>query len=98
MRETEIEFGSLLAYSPHRVTSGARHSVEIMADHFNSLEVQGVLEPPPEILLIDDVITYGSTVFGAANRLPEVFPGSRIRAFAAIRTVSASKFEQSFRR
>ncbi|MDQ3902584.1 MAG: hypothetical protein M3247_02875 [Thermoproteota archaeon] len=43
---------------------------------------------PTEILLVDDVITRGATFFGAANRLKVAFPTSRIRAFAAMRTIS----------
>jgi predicted amidophosphoribosyltransferase len=56
--------------------------------HYDSLEVQGNLTPTSEILIVDDVITRGATICGAANRLIEAFPDARIRAFAAMRTVS----------
>jgi len=59
-------------------------------EHFASLSVQRrISEPTPkEILLVDDIITRGSTLLGAANRLAEAFPGARIRAFGAMTTIS----------
>ncbi len=56
--------------------------------HYGTLEVQGRLSEPETILLIDDIITRGATLLGAANRLADVFPHARISAFAAMRTVS----------
>jgi hypothetical protein len=58
------------------------------ADHYASICVQGGLAEPDEILLIDDVVTRGATLIGAANRLTDAFPKTRIRAFAAVRTIS----------
>jgi hypothetical protein len=56
--------------------------------HFESLAVQGTMTPPEEVILIDDIITRGATLMGAANRLIDVFPNAHIRAFAAMRTIS----------
>jgi hypothetical protein len=58
--------------------------------HYESMSVQGSISPPSEILLIDDIVTRGATLMGAANRLQDAFPQSRIRAFAAMRTISNS--------
>lgn len=41
----------------------------------------------PRLILIDDVITKGRTIFAAALRLYEVFPHADIRAFALVRTL-----------
>ena len=57
-------------------------------EHFESLAVQGNLEPTEDIVLVDDIITRGHMMIGAANRLLEAFPSARIHAFAAMRTVS----------
>jgi len=57
-------------------------------EHYDSMRVQGRLSEPDEIVLVDDVITRGATLLGAANRLTDVFPQTRIRAFVAMRTVS----------
>lgn len=59
-------------------------------EHIETISLQGrISEPPPnEILLVDDIVTRGATLLGAANRLAEAFPTSRIRAFAAMRTIS----------
>lgn len=42
---------------------------------------------PHRIVLIDDVITKGRTIFAAALRLHEAFPHADIRAFALVRTL-----------
>jgi len=64
-------------------------------DHFNSLRVLETLKQPDEILLVDDVVTRGATLMGAANRLLESFPEATIRAFAVMRTISNSnQFEK----
>lgn len=57
-------------------------------EHFNSLEVQHVLSEPKRILLIDDLVTRGATLLGAANKLFEIYPWAEIRAFTAMRTMS----------
>jgi predicted amidophosphoribosyltransferase len=65
--------------------------------HYNSLTVQGILEKPEEIVLVDDVITRGATLIGCANRLIDAFPECRIRAFAAMRTISyPSDFQKEY--
>jgi len=69
------------ALSPTRLRPTARR-------HYETLEVQGRLSEPESILLIDDIITRGATLLGAANRLADAFPKARISAFAAMRTVS----------
>jgi len=58
------------------------------AEHYGSMSVQKRLSQPGEIVLVDDIVTRGATLLGAANRLADVFPQTRIRAFAAIRTIS----------
>lgn len=52
------------------------------------MEIVNTLDEPEEILLVDDVVTHGSTLLGAANKLADTFPNARICAFAAMRTVS----------
>ncbi len=67
-----------------------------VTDHFNSMDVQTVISQPPprEIVLVEDIITRGATLLGAANRLVEVLPSATIRGFAAVRTISnATDFE-----
>lgn len=66
--------------------------------HFESLAVQGTMTPPDDVLLIDDIVTRGATLLGAANRLLDAFPNARVRAFAAMRTVSnPAEFEEMYR-
>lgn len=63
-------------------------------EQYETLAVQRrVSEPQPsQITLVDDIVTRGATLMGAANRLAEVFPEARISGFAAMRTVSPSDF------
>ena len=56
--------------------------------HYESMQVRELLFDPEEIVLIDDVVTRGSTILGAVNRLAEVYPEAKIRAFAVMRTMS----------
>ena|SRR3989304_2558312 len=58
--------------------------------HYETIRVDGVLSASDEIVLIDDIITRGATLIGAANRLLDVFPTARVCAFAAMRTISDS--------
>jgi len=55
--------------------------------HYQTLAVQGRLSQTDEVLLIDDIVTRGATLLGAANRLMDSFPNARIRAFAAMRAI-----------
>jgi predicted amidophosphoribosyltransferase len=58
-------------------------------EHIDTISVQSqISEQPNEILLVDDIVTRGATLLGAANRLAEVFPGAQVRGFAAMRTIS----------
>jgi len=67
------------------------------ANHYASIRVRGGFAEPDEIVLIDDVVTRGATLIGAANRLTEAFPKAHIRAFAALRTISnENKFENIY--
>jgi hypothetical protein len=56
--------------------------------HFETLVVQSDLGPVEKILIVDDVVTRGSTLIGGANRLHESYPAVPIRAFAVMRTMS----------
>jgi hypothetical protein len=56
--------------------------------HYNSMTVEGSLESANDLVLVDDIITRGHTILGAANRLLDAFPASRITAFAAMRAIS----------
>lgn len=58
-------------------------------EHFESMTLDRALhDDPDDILLVDDVVTRGATLLGAAQRLHAAFPRARIRAFAAMRTIS----------
>jgi len=53
--------------------------------HRDSLGVITDLFPPAKVMLIDDFITNGSTLFGCAARLRQVNPKIQIQAFALCR-------------
>ncbi len=57
--------------------------------HYDSLGVAaGVSDVPGRITVVDDVLTRGATMLGAAARLREAFPDAEIRGFAFIRTTA----------
>lgn len=57
-------------------------------EHYDSLWATASTIVPDEIVLVDDIITKGSTLIGGAARIAEVYPGVPIRAFAVARTIS----------
>ena len=58
------------------------------SEHYDSLFVEQSVTELNEVILIDDVITRGSTLIATANRLIDAFPKIKIHSFAAIRTIS----------
>jgi hypothetical protein len=59
-----------------------------LQEHYQSfLVTTGFLERPEKIILVDDVITKGRTLFAAATRLQVALPHADIRGFALIRTM-----------
>ncbi|MEM3671092.1 MAG: phosphoribosyltransferase [Thermoprotei archaeon] len=59
-------------------------------EHFDSLKVIRRLDDLSEIVLIDDIITRGHTMLGAAWKILDVFPNAKVCGFAAMRTISNS--------
>jgi hypothetical protein len=56
-------------------------------EHFESIECRSMVTDRPPLCLIDDVITKGATLLGAASRLQQTFPQANISAFALVRTL-----------
>lgn len=61
------------------------------SQHYQSLQVRKLLFEPEEIIMVDDVVTRGSTFLGGINRLTEAFPNARIHAFAVMRSIHNSE-------
>jgi len=68
---------------------GGRPDPEI---HAGTMECIGDLLPH-QFTLVDDVITRGSTLIGAAAVLKAAFPNATIRGFAVVRTIGKGKSE-----
>ncbi len=56
--------------------------------HFATIAVTPVLLAPIRVLLVDDVVTRGATLLGAASRIKDAFPDCEVRGFALVRTES----------
>jgi hypothetical protein len=56
-------------------------------EHYESIECRKMVADRSSLCLIDDVITKGSTLLGAAARLQKTFPGANVSAFALVRTL-----------
>lgn len=77
-----------------RVTAVARSSGQRVgsrraspSEHYESMRVKELLFEPEEIVVIDDVVTRGSTFLGGVNKLAETFPSAKISAFAVMRSI-----------
>lgn len=70
-----------------------RTSVE---EHRDSLRLTSSLLELASITLVDDVITQGRTLYGAAVKMNEGFPKVAIKGFAFIRTMSFDPLEKFF--
>lgn len=60
-------------------------------EHYNTMTVRALVDPPDNIVLVDDVITKGATFAAATARLHEAFPNATIRAFAVAHTEKGMK-------
>lgn len=56
--------------------------------HFDSLALRDPLSLPARITLVDDVVTRGAQLFGAAWRIWSQRPDVEVRAFIVLRTIS----------
>jgi hypothetical protein len=60
--------------------------------HYDSMGVEPKLGKPPSlVVLVDDVVTRGATLLGAAARLTEVFPAADLLGFAMVRTIKPTE-------
>ena len=55
-------------------------------DHYRSLALNPLLTRPRRVLLVDDFVTRGATLIGAASKISEGFPGVEVRGFALVRS------------
>jgi hypothetical protein len=55
--------------------------------HYDSFAIEAATVLPPQVVLVDDVVTKGRTLLAAAARLQDAFPATEIRAFALLRTM-----------
>ena len=60
-----------------------------LAQHIDSLGVQPGLRPPSRLLIVDDVVTSGTTLMACALVLAGAYPGIPISAFALARVQSS---------
>lgn len=58
------------------------------ADHYKTMGLPKVVlvDPPDDILVVDDVVTSGATLLAAVAVTREAYPNARVRAFAVART------------
>lgn len=65
----------------------ARGNRPTVKTHYDSLSVAKDLLQPERILLVDDIVTRGSTLLACGSRIQEAFPNADVRAFAMLRTM-----------
>ena len=60
-------------------------------DHYNTIRIKSLMkhmQAPKRIVLIDDLITRGSTMLGCVNVLKDAYPTASMMGFAVMRTIS----------
>lgn len=82
--------------SPVRKAATAGRGMRPNADdHRRSLAVVlAVAVAGRRIVLVDDVVTTGAQLFGAAMAVREALPGADVVGFAAVRTMSAGEVDE----
>ena len=73
-------------------SAGSQHR-PTLDQHFDSLTVQGTLNHPARIILVDDVVTSGTTLMAGARRLEAAFARVSIAGFAVARVQSTGEPE-----
>lgn len=76
------------AYPVNRSSTSKPSDRPLPKVHYDSLRVTKAFDEFSDIVLVDDVITRGHTILGAAWRLGDMYPDVKVVAFAAVRTVS----------
>lgn len=71
--------------------SAGSQSRPTLNEHYRSLAVQGTLRRPGRLVLVDDVVTSGTTLMAGGRRLAEAFPEDTIVAFALARVHSTGE-------
>lgn len=56
--------------------------------HFESLGLADQLPRSTHLVVVDDVVTRGSTLLACASRLQHAFPDAHVEGFAMVRTIS----------
>jgi hypothetical protein len=59
-----------------------------LEEHVSSFTVQPGLRPPSRIIVVDDVVTSGTTIMGCAMKLASAYPGIPVSGFALARVQS----------
>jgi len=54
--------------------------------HFETMAVDSELIDAKRILVVDDILTKGSTLLAGASRVAEAYPNAQVRAFALVST------------
>jgi hypothetical protein len=60
-----------------------------LEEHVHSFSVTPGLRPPSRLVVVDDVVTSGTTIMGCAMKLAVAFPGIPISGFALARVQSS---------
>lgn len=61
--------------------------------HYDSMDVDFGLDQPESITLVDDVVTRGAQLLGAASLIHDQLPEAEIRGFAVFRSIGHGEVE-----
>lgn len=61
--------------------------------HYESMEANFGLDRPESITLVDDVVTRGAQMLGAASLIHDLLPAAQVRGFAVFRSIGHGEVE-----
>lgn len=73
-----------IAIEKSALSSGPR----TVARHLYSIDLVPTIHAPERIVVLDDVVTSGATLFAATCIIAEEYPNADVKAFALVRTLS----------
>lgn len=85
----------MLRRTAHVEKSATLTDQRTVGRHLDTIEAAPPIDYGRKIVVVDDVITSGATLFAATQTLADAFPDAAVRAFALIRTLSDEEIPET---
>lgn len=77
--------------------SAGPNSPRTVSRHYKTIDFNPVskIDFPSQIIVVDDVVTSGATLFAATRLVRQKYPSAEVRAFALVRTLSIQEMPET---